>query len=73
LWSKTVAHSPSKDSRDNRANQLNRQHPAFYLSRGLAELDAESEAAKVREDQPDSRRHDESRGARAATNTRRTS
>ena len=32
--------SPSKAARDNRANQLNHLHPAYYRARGLTVQDA---------------------------------
>jgi hypothetical protein len=39
--------SSSKETVDNRANQLNREHPAYYRSRGLSVHDAATEAAKA--------------------------
>lgn len=41
-----MSHSPSKSSRDNRANQLNPTHTAYYLSRGASTEDARVQAAQ---------------------------
>lgn len=37
--------SPSKGAQDNRANQLNPAHPAYYLSRGASPQEAQERAA----------------------------
>lgn len=36
---------PSKCAQDNRANQLNPNHPAYYQSRGVPAAEAEGRAA----------------------------
>ena len=39
-----MSHYISKSSRDNRANQLNPTHPAYYRSRGVSAEDAHVKA-----------------------------
>ncbi len=40
--------SPSKAARDNRANQLNPTHPAYYRARGVSAEKAKSLAAHAK-------------------------
>ncbi|HVK70637.1 MAG TPA: hypothetical protein VM694_39555 [Polyangium sp.] len=40
--------SDSQQTLDNHANQLNHEHPAYWLSRGLSLLEAEQAAREAR-------------------------
>ncbi|MFW5784524.1 MAG: hypothetical protein ACOCY8_08410 [Spirochaetota bacterium] len=44
-------HTLPKAARDNRANQLNPAHPAYYRARGIPEAVADQHAERTRADQ----------------------
>jgi len=44
-------HTLPKPAQDNRANQLNPAHPAYYRSRGIPEPVADQQAERAREDE----------------------
>lgn len=45
-------HTLPKPAQDNRANQLNPAHPAYYRSRGIPQPVASQRAERAREDEP---------------------
>jgi hypothetical protein len=44
-------HTLPKPAQDNRANQLNPAHPAYYRSRGIPQPVADLQAERAREDE----------------------